>query len=107
MAESPAGLIAGYAHIMRGAARYRAALRYSPGSEPAWTCKHDHASPGGAVSCARAEKDRRTEAAKTVLALRRCEPCERWFDDGPGHDCPACGFLLERVKVQVLERSPA
>lgn len=107
MPESPGDLIAGYAHIMRGAARYRGALRWSPGAKPVWTCKDEHLLPAGAVNCAGREKYRRVESAKTVLWLRHCEPCERWYDDGPGRDCPACGFSLDRVKLQVLERSPA
>lgn len=100
-------LIAGYAHVRRGTAHYKGALRVTPKSVPRWLCEHDHPTPGKARLCADLELDRREQGGREVIALRRCEPCDRWWPDGAGAACPACSVPLARVKLAVLDRRPA
>lgn len=102
-------LIPGYAFARRGTYAYLGALRRTPGSVPVWTCSGSHAlhvSTLGALACARAELDRRTQGGREVFWLRRCEPCNRWWGDGASDACPVCAVPMERVKVAVLERVP-
>ena len=108
MAERPENLIPGYAHIDRGMARYRGALRESPGGRPAWTCQHDHAYTGGAVMCAKREKNGRVEAGKVVLDVLWCEHCTTWtpYEEGVTA-CWRCYVPVDRVKLLILERHPA
>jgi hypothetical protein len=97
-------LVAGFAYIRRGSARYKGALRVSAKAVPAWTCEHDHITPESARLCADTELEKRTQGGREVITLRRCGPCDRWWPDGPGQVCPACSVPLERVKLAVLER---
>jgi hypothetical protein len=100
-------LVAGYSHIRRGAAGYRGVLRVTPKAVPSWTCRHEHLTTRMAAACAVAELERRENGEKEVFSLLNCTGCARWWTD-PGArqplPCPRCTVLLERVKVQVLER---
>lgn len=109
---APESLIAGYAHRNkgRGVRSYRGALRADRKAEPSWTCTHDHVSTVSAVICAEGEKDRRVQAAKEVMVLLHCQPCNVYFgekgweaSDLAGH-CPYCDVPLGWAKVIVLER---
>jgi len=101
-------LIAGFAHVHRGTAHYRGALRVTQKSLPRWTCScvPDHPTPEAARKCADGELWRREQGGREVVALRRCAPCDRWYPDGPGAACPECSVPMERVKLVVLERGP-
>ncbi len=100
-------LVAGFTHVRRGTARYRGVLRVTAKAVPAWTCscRPDHMTPESARLCADTELERRTQGGREVISLRRCEPCDRWWPDGPGPACPVCSVPSERVKLVVLERS--
>ena len=97
-------LIAGFAHVQRGSAHYKGALRVTAKSPPRWYCEHDHLTPEAARRCADFELERREQGGRDVIELRRCTPCDRWWPDGPGTACPVCAVPVERVKLVVLER---
>lgn len=103
-------LVAGFAHIRRGTARYRGALRVTAKAVPAWTCGHDHMTPESARLCADAELERRSQGGREVIVLLHCGRCagggaSSWWDDVPGEEklaCPRCGVLLRRLKLVVV-----
>jgi hypothetical protein len=103
-----ADLVAGYAHVRRGASAYAGVLRQGFNGPKRWTCscRPVHLTASGAVACATAELERRRQGSREVFALRRCGPCDRWYPDGDGAACPACSVPMERVRVAVLERGP-
>jgi hypothetical protein len=100
-------LIAGFTHVQRGRAAYRGVLRVTQKSAPAWTCRcpQPHLTAEAARSCADAELYAREQGGREVISLRRCEPCDRWWPDGPASACPVCSVPMERVKLVVLERT--
>jgi len=105
-------LIPGYEHVRRGTAAYRGTLRQTPRGAPVWRCgcPAPHLNTITARRCAEQEMERRRQGGRQVLALLRCDPCERWYPDDPVPGvtlCPRCGVRLERLKVAVLERGPA
>ena len=107
-------LIPGFTHIRRGTASYRGALRATPRSTPAWTCKHDHLDATKATACAAAEWDRRQQGEREVFDLLNCIPCGTWMTQGQVQlstsgklMCPRCGTGPDRVKVVVAERLPS
>lgn len=111
MTVPPEELLPGYAHRHKGTSSYRGALRVTRRDPPVWTCTHDHFSPPVARRCAEAEKDRRVQAAKEVLQLLHCMPCDLYFGENGREasdrlgECPYCDVPLGVVKVMVLERS--
>jgi hypothetical protein len=109
-------LTAGWTSFTEGAARaYRGALRRTPGSTPSWVCKcpRPHLAAPTARACAAAELERRQQAEREVFTLLYCKPCDEagysaWWADANGTAfCVRCGCSLERVKLVVLERTPA
>jgi hypothetical protein len=106
---APQDLVPGFAHIARGTTQYRGTLRDPLRREPVWHCVDNHLSPVRARQCAEAEKDRRVQAAGSVLVLLNCTVCEAWQPGTPGAavTCQWCGRPLERVKLAVVERGPA
>lgn len=104
------GLLAGYTRHRAGKAEYAGALRRRPGSDPVWecSCRPVHLTAARATACAAAELDRRTQGAREVFTLLRCDPCGAWYGEQRGMTaCPRCEVPLEAVKVAVLGRGPA
>jgi hypothetical protein len=112
VAPDPQDLKPGYIEVQLRAGRgFQGVLRRTPGSKPAWTCRHDsHLAPGRARACAEAELERQLQGKGEVFALLHCGPCSRWWDDvadlGP-LACPVCGVPMERLKLVVAGRGPA
>jgi hypothetical protein len=115
--DDPGELTAGYREVQLRAGRgFQGVLRRTPGSKPAWTCRHDdHLSTVSARACAQAELTRRVQGRGEVFTLLHCGRCAEgggssWWDDVPDSGplaCPRCGVPLERMKLVVTERGPA